>query len=235
MNRKRTKQSAEEIEETRVEKRRTDRETALEEWVPKTELGRKVMRGEIESIADIMKSGQKIKETEIVDRLIPELEDKLVDFTKTAKVRRAGRMFRFRASVIVGDKNRYIGLGIAKDAERWPAINKATRKAKLNLVGIRKGCGSWECGCGSPHSVPFKITGNSGSVEVTLLPAPRGTGLVVGGNIKEVLRFVGIEDVWSKTRGNTSTTLNFVAATIDALSKTTKMKVSEDLKRTLKG
>ncbi len=235
MNGRRRKQSAEEIAEAKIEKRRTDRETALEEWVPKTELGKKVMGGEIESIADIMKTGQKIKETEIVDKLIPELEDKLVDFTKTAKVRRAGRMFQFRASVIVGDKNKYIGLGTAKDTEKWPAINKATKKAKLNLVGIRKGCGSWECGCGSAHSVPFKITGNSGSIEVTLLPAPRGTGLVVGDHIKEVLRFVGVQDVWSKTKGNTSTTLNFVTAAIDALSKTTKMKVSDDLKRTLKG
>ena len=120
-------------------------------------------------------------------------------------------------------------MGTAKDKEKWPAIKKATNKAKLSLVRVRKGCGSWECTCGMPHSIPFQVKGKCASVRITLKPAPKGVGLVAGDNIKQVLEFVGIKDVWSETRGSTATKLNFVRATIDALSKTTGMKASEEM------
>ena len=62
-----------------------------------------------------------------------------------------------------------------------------------------------------------------------MLPAPKGTGLVVGNNIKDVFEFAGITDVWSNTLGSTDTKLNFVSAAIDALGKTTRMKVSNEI------
>lgn len=211
--------------------RDAEKQRALESWVPKTPLGRKVKDSEITSLDDIFDKNMQILEPEIVDMLVPDLEEKMVELTKTAKVRRAGRQFGIRVSVLVGDKNAYLGLGTARDRERWPALRKATRNAKLSLIKARKGCGSWECVCGLGHTVPFKVTGKSSSIRVTLLPAPRGTGLVAGDNIKDVLRFVGIQDVWCKTSGNTGTTLNFVAAAVDALSKTAKMRLSDEVKR----
>ncbi len=204
-----------------------ERERALAGWVPVTETGKVVRNEEITSLDEIFDKNLKILEPEIVDYLIAELEENVIDFKKTAKVRRAGRQFSFRASVLIGDKNSYVGLGTAKDKERWPAIRKATKNAKLNLVKIKKGCGSWECTCGTGHSVPFKVEGKSSSVRVILLPAPKGTGLVVGDNIKDVFRFVGITDVWSKTYGNTGSKLDFVKAAIDALANTTKIKTGE--------
>src|SRR3989339_668559 len=169
-----------------------EKQKLLELWVPKTALGKKAKNGELGSLDDLFSKNLKIMESEIVDVLVPNMQEKQVDFKKTAKVRRSGRRFSFRASVIVGDMNKYIGLGMAKDKERWPSLNKATRKAKLNLIRVRKGCGSWECLCNGFHSVPFKVEGRSASVRVTLLPAPKGTGLVAGDAVKDVLRFVGI-------------------------------------------
>lgn len=223
-----------EVERILTEKARRS-QMEVEKWVPKTELGRMVKNGEITSMEQIEEHNMKIMEPEIIDMLMPDLQEKLVDFKKTTKVKRAGRQFSFRISVLVGDNNQYVGLGTAKDRERLPAIKKATRRAKLNLVKVRKGCGSWECVCGTHHSVPFKVEGKKASVRVSLLPAPKGTGLVVGDNIKDVMQFVGISDVWSHSRGNAPTKLNFVAAAVDALSKTTKMKLSKDLERKTTG
>jgi small subunit ribosomal protein S5 len=141
----------------------------------------------------------------------------------------AGRRYSFSAGVIVGNRNGFIGLGTAKDRERLAAIKKAARKARLNLVKIRRGCGSWECTCGTQHSVPFKVEGKSASVRVILMPAPRGTGLCAGKNIQKTLELAGIKDVWVKTRGATDTTLNFVRATIDALKKTMNPKLSNEI------
>jgi small subunit ribosomal protein S5 len=201
------------------------------EWIPKTLLGKKVKSGEISSINQVIESKLPLLEPEIIDYLLPDLKEKMVEFKKTTKVRRAGRQFSFRATVLVGDENEFVGVGTGKHKEKWPAVRKATRRAKLNLVKVRKGCGSWECTCGTGHSIPFKVNGKSSSVRIELIPAPKGTGLVVGDNIKDVFNFVGIKDVWSKTRGSTSTKLNFIRATINALSKTTSMKVSEEIRK----
>ena len=69
-----------------------------------------------------------------------------------------------------------------------PARDKAIRKAKLNLMKIKRCCGSFDCSCNELHSIPFKVTGKSGSVRVTLIPAPQGTGLVVADELKKVLQ-----------------------------------------------
>ncbi len=225
----RKRQKREVVPDTIID--RAEKEKQAVEWVPGTEIGKLVKNGEITSLEELFDKNFVIMEPEIVDFLIPEIMEKLVAFKKTSKVRRAGRMFAFRASVLIGDGNQFIGLGTASGKERWPAIRKATKKAKLNLIRVRKGCGSWQCTCGTGHSVPFKTEGKSSSIRIELLPAPKGTGLVVGDNIKDVLRYVGIQDVWSKSRGSTSTTLDFVSATVNALSNTVKMRISEDIKR----
>ncbi len=205
-------------------------ESAIKEWVPKTELGRQVFEGKIKSLEEILLSNRKIMEPEIVDYLEPNLETIIIEIRKTAQVIKAGRKFSFRAAVLVGNKKGIVGLGTAKDREKWPAVRKATKNAKLNLILVKRGCGSWECACNEEHSIPFKVTGRAASVKVTLMPAPRGTGLVAGNTAKAVLELAGIKDVWSRTKGNTSSRINFARACIDALRKTTKQKIVEELK-----
>jgi len=205
------------------------KERMLENWIPKTELGKKVKAGNVKTLEEIFASNAKILEPEIVDSLIS-LEEKLVEVKKTTRVVRAGRKFSFRVTVLVGDRNKFLGVGTAKDVEKWPAVRKAARNAKLNLVEVRRGSGSWEAASTTDdNSVPFKVEGKGASVRVTLVPAPKGIGLVAGNNVKDVLAFAGIRDVWCKTKGNSPTMLNFVRATIDALSKTTRMKLSNDM------
>jgi len=216
--------------ESRREQDEKNKEAMLTNWVPKTSLGKKVKNGEITSIDEIFEKNISILEPEIVDYLV-EMQEEIIDIKKTSRVVRAGRKFAFRTSVLIGNKNGLVGLGTAKDTDKWPAIDKAKRKARLNLVRIKRGCGSWECPCNDQHSVPFKVEGKCASVRVTLIPAPKGIGLVAGDNIKKVLEFAGIQDVWSNTSGATKTTINFAIAAIDALSKTAKMRISEDISK----
>jgi len=213
--------------------RKFEKRNSVEDWVPKTEAGKLVKKEEIKSLDEFFSRGLRIMEPEIVDALIPEIKDKMVDFKKTTRVTRQGRNFSFRAAVLVGDGESYIGLGTAKDKEKFPAINKATRNAKLNMKKVVKGCGSWECRCKESHSVPFNVEGKSSSVRVNLIPAPKGTGLVVGENIKDVMRFAGIKDVWSKTYGNTKSTLDFVSAAVDSLVATSRVRLSGDIQNKL--
>ncbi len=218
----------ERTEEEKSELEAKKRKERLAEWTPRTELGKKVMGGEIDSFEKMSETSLPLLEPEVIDYLLPSLEEKLVEFRKTTRVTRQGRNFSFRASVLVGDGRRHVGIGTAKDKEKWPAIRKATAKAKMNMVSVNKGCGSWECTCTAGHSIPFKVSGKCASVRVSLFPAPNGTGLVIGHNIKDVLRLAGITDVWSKTRGSSGTKLNFVRATINALKNTGKLRASEE-------
>ena len=213
-------------------RREEEKQKELEEWIPRTALGKKVLNGEIKSLEEILESSTPILEPQIADYLAS-LEEKTIDVQKTTRVVRAGRKFSFRVSVLVGNRNGIVGIGTAKDKEKWPAVKKAARNAKLNLVLVKRGCGSWQCPCSDPHSVPFKVKGKNASVRVTLFPAPKGIGLVAGDNIKPVLGFAGIKDVWSKTRGATDTTLNFARACIDALAGASKVKYSEEMEKKL--
>ena len=220
-------------EKEKIAREIAQREQMLENWVPKTKLGRQVKAGKISNIDEVLDKGTRILEPQIVDSLV-ELKEELVEVAKTTRVVRAGRKFSFRATMMVGDKNGHIGLGTGKDTERYPAIEKATRAAKLNLKKIYLGSGSWEeQPTEDKHSVPFKVVGKQGGVKVTLMPSPKGTGLVVGKNIRKVMEFAGVQNVWSKARGSSATKLNFVKAAINALEQTGNVKVSDDIEKKL--
>ncbi len=193
---------------------------SLEDWQPRTLTGRLVKEGKITSIEQIFRMNLPILEPEIVDFLLPGLEHEVIDVSIVQKMTDAGRITRFRAVVVVGNRNGYVGLGKGKARQFRFAIEKALRNAKLNIIPVRRGCGSWECTCGEPHSVPFTVRGKSGSVEVILKPAPKGTGLVAGDVAKTVLRLAGISDVWTFTKGETRTSYNFARATYLALRNT---------------
>lgn len=232
-DRRKTKEELEEGIQAKIAKELSQKEKELNDWVPKTQLGKLVKVGKINNMDEIFEKGYKIREPEIVDSLL-QIEDEVVDTAKTTRVVRAGRKFSFRVTVIVGDKNGYIGVGTGKDVDRFPAINKAKRDAKLNLIKIHRGSGSWEeQPTEDKHSIPFKVIGSSGSVRVTLMPAPKGTGLAVGKNIESVMKLAGIKNIWGKAKGNSANKLNFVRAAINALSKTGQFKLSKDIERKL--
>lgn len=212
--------------------REEEREEILADWNPKTELGKKVLEGKIKSIDEILDKGLKIKESEIADALIVNLKKELIliggrsgkgggiqrtPVKITTKMHRSGRRFTTSAFVVVGNEDGVIGFGKAKGTEGGIAINKATAKAKLNLIKIKRGCGSWECGCGETHSIPFKTEGKSGSVKVVLMPAPKGVGLVVNDEVKKILELAGVKDVWMNSYGATTTRYNLVKAVFNAL------------------
>jgi len=189
-------------------------------WEPRTELGRLVKEGKIRTIDEIFANNHIIKEPEIVDVLLPGLRQELLNVNLVQRQTHAGERNQFQAVVAVGNEDGYVGVGIGKARQVRQAIEKAARVAKLNLVPVRRGCGSWRCSCDEPHSVPFVVRGRSGSVEVTLIPAPKGVGLVAGDVAKAVLRLAGVKDVWTRTRGETRTTLNFALAVYNALRNT---------------
>ena len=196
------------------------------EWEPKTKLGKMVKNGELTDISEIFKEGIPVMESEIVDILLPDLEEDVIDINLVQRMHKSGRRVKFRATVAVGNNNGYIGLGKGKAKEVGPAIRKAITDAKLNLIQIRRGCGSWECGCKLPHSVPFEVGGTAGSVRVTLLPAPNGIGLAAGDVGKKILKLAGIKDVWSQTKGQTQSTINSAKATFGALRQTSLTKIT---------
>lgn len=208
--------------------------TALEKWQPKTGLGKEVFEGKISDIEEILNSGKKIKEPEIVDKLLPNLKSEVILIGKrstkggsgqripikiTATMHKSGRRFKATAFSVVGNEDGIVGIGKGSAPEPRDAITKAIRRAKLNLIKVKRGCGSWECGCGGEHSIPFKVEGKSGSVRVILMPAPKGVGLVADDESKKILRLAGIKDVWVKTFGKTSTRMNLISAIYDALRR----------------
>jgi len=200
-------------------------ESGQAEWAPQTRLGKLVKEGQVTTMSEAIESGLPIRESQIVDALLPEIRDEVLDINMVQRMTDSGRRVKFRATVIVGNGDGFIGIGEGKDVQVGIAIRKAIDNAKMHVVGIKRGCGSWECGCGLGHTVPFSVQGKAGSVKVELKPAPRGLGLASGGTARKVLEIAGIKDVWARAEGETRTTLNFAKATYNALIKTTTMKV----------
>ncbi len=192
-------------------------------WKPRTKLGRLVVEGKITSIEEVFMQGYQIKEPEIVDILLPELKSEILDVTIVQRQTEAGERTRFKSIVAVGNEDGYVGVGVGKAKHVRTSIEKAIKDAKLNLIPVRRGCGSWECRCDRPHSLPFRVEGKCGSVRVILLPGPRGLGLVAGETAKIILRLAGIKDCWSRTFGQTSTVQSFAFAVYNALKQTYKM------------
>jgi len=202
---------------------------ALRSWQPRTRLGRMVMNGEILTYEQALATGYPIREVEIVDALLPEMEDDVLSVNMIQRMTDSGRRVRFNVLCAVGNKDGYVGLSVCKGKEVASTIQKAITQAKLNLVPVLRGNGSWESAEGPGNSIPFKSTGRSGSTRVTLLPAPSGKGLVIGDYGRRVLTLAGVEDVWSRSSGQTRSTINFARATYNALEELSKTKVSDQV------
>ena len=134
---------------------------------------------------------------------------------------------------MVGDKNGHVGIGLGKAKETVPAREKAVRKAKLNVIKIRRACGSWQCDCKEPHTIPFAVEGKCGSVIIKLIPAPKGKGLCVHSEVAKILEMAGIKDIWSKTRGQAKNRVNLISACEKALKQLSIVKVQSRLEKEL--
>ncbi len=191
-----------------------------EDWTPKTKLGELVKQGLI-TLEKIFQNNLVVKEKEIINILLPQLNESVVKISMVQLMTASGQRSKFKAVVLVGSDG-FIGTASCKAREVGPAIRKGIDRAKLAVVPILRGCGSKECGCGGIHSIPFKTSGKCGSVRIQLIPAPLGVGLACADKVKQVLRLCGIEDIWSKTFGDTRTSENLVKATVNALKNAHK-------------
>ena len=165
----------------------------------------------------------KIQDIQIVEMLVPGLEETVLNVKRVQRQTDAGRKTTFAAIAVVGNRNGIVGLGQGRDVGMGTAIRVAITNAKLNIIPVKRGSGTWEDNTTEPHSIPFAVSGRCSSVRVKLMPAPRGTGLVCGENAKKVLRLAGIKDVWSRTTGDTRTVVNYAKATFEALKQTYKI------------
>lgn len=212
------------------------------DWTPKTSLGRDVVNGTITHIDQILDNGLVILEDQITESLL-QLDSELLMvgqakgkfgggqrrvFRQTQKKTREGNKPKFTTMAVVGNKDGYVGLGFGKSKETVPAREKAIKQAKLNVFKISRGAGSWESNSKEPTSIPFSVTGKCGSVQITLMPAPKGKGLCVEKECQKILELAGIKDVWSKTQGQTKNKINLIKACESALKKLVSTKVRDD-------
>lgn len=207
-------------------------------WKPKTKLGKMVANGQITRIEEAMESDYKIMEDEIVDQLT-DLDEEVILIggtpgkgggkrrtvsKRTARMHKSGERYSTKAMSVLGNRRNVIGIGEGGANDTRAAIEDANRKAKLNLIQVSQGCGSWECACGTEHTVPFEVVGSSGSVTVEIKPAPKGIGLACSDELKKMFELAGYQDVWVNARGTTRTRENLMKAAFNALKKINEYK-----------
>lgn len=193
-------------------------------WNPRTKIGKQVKSGEVKSLEEIFARGKPVKEVEIVDALIPNMEDKVLEIISVQRMTKNNRKQKFRVTVVVGDRNGHVGVGSGKDVEVRPAIETAIKDAKKNVISVNLGCGSWECDCGTRHSLPLQTSAKCGSSQIILKPAPRGVAIVASETVKSVLELAGIKDIWTFSKGRTRDVYNTAVATHMALKKISELK-----------
>ncbi|ELZ08615.1 30S ribosomal protein S5P [Halovivax asiaticus JCM 14624] len=194
-------------------------------WEPVTRLGRKVQEGEIDTMSAALDSGLPLKEPELVDQLLPGLDDEVLDINMVQRMTDSGRRVKFRCVVTVGDRNGFVGYAEGRDDQVGSAIQKAIEIAKLNIIEVPRGSGSWEDRSDRPHSLTHRTSGKAGSVEVDVIPAPEGLGLAASDTVRAVLELAGIENAWTQSHGNTRTTVNLAKATFNALENASQSRM----------
>ncbi|KAI5173085.1 small subunit ribosomal protein S2e [Nematocida sp. LUAm3] len=193
------------------------RQKEEKKWIPKTSLGILVEKGKV-TLSDIYTNSYRIQEPEIIDFLVgSSLKSDVLCTNSVQKQTKAGQRLRMKATVIVGDGKGSIGLGIKSAKDVRSAIEKATEEAKCNMQPID--FGFWDRAIGAPHTVKVKGSGKCGSVNITLTPAPKGTGIIAATIPKRIFQMAGIKDIFSASAGRTSASENFAKATFYALQK----------------
>ncbi|MDD5552005.1 MAG: 30S ribosomal protein S5 [Candidatus Pacebacteria bacterium] len=145
-----------------------------------------------------------------------EFESRLLDIARVTRVTAGGRAFRFRATIAVGNKNGKVGVGVAKGRDVSQAIEKATKKAKKDLLDVEI----------ENETIPFDITIKYQGAKILLKPQKKGRGIVAGGVVRVICDLAGIENVTGKLLSKTNNKINIARATLKALEKIKKIKKS---------
>ncbi len=142
----------------------------------------------------------------IIDASKLDLKETIVNIRRVAKTVKGGRNMRFSFTVVVGDGNGYVGVGLGKAQEIPEAVRKATEDAKKNLIYVPT----------VGTTIPHRNIGVFGAGRVLLMPAAQGTGVIAGSSVRTVLEAAGIKDVRAKSIGS-SNTGNMAYATLEGL------------------
>jgi small subunit ribosomal protein S5 len=135
-----------------------------------------------------------------------ELDERVVDITRVAKVLKGGRRFGFRAVVVVGDNNGQVGVGIGKARSVPDAIRKGSARARRDMESVPL----------AGATIPHEVVGEHGGAKVLLRPASRGTGVIAGGGVRAVVEAAGVKDILSKSLGSANA-LNVILATLEGM------------------
>ena len=138
-----------------------------------------------------------------------EFESKLLDLARVSHTRAGGRKMRFRAVIVIGNKEGKVGVGVATGADVALAVEKATRLSKKYLISVPI----------VNDTIPHEVTSKAGAAQVLLRPQRKGRGLVAGGTVRVICNLAGIKNISSKILGRTGNKLNNARATIKALKK----------------
>lgn len=149
---------------------------------------------------------------------LPEFEEKVISIDRVTRVVKGGRRMRFRATVVVGNKQGRVGVGVEKGNEVMTAVQKAVTSAKKNMIDVTI----------VGTTIGHEVSGRKGGAYVFLKPASEGTGVIAGGAVRAVLETAGVRDILSKMIGSNSK-INNAYATILALSSQ-KVKQVEEVK-----
>ena len=146
-----------------------------------------------------------------------DLEERVIEIRRVAKVVKGGRNFRFAALVVVGDSNGHVGIGSGKAMEVPDAIRKAVEDAKKNLITVPR----------VGTTIPHEVVGHFGAGKILIIPAQEGTGVLAGGPVRAVLELAGVSDVRAKSTGSNNPR-NMVNATMAGLKD---IKTAESIAR----
>jgi len=162
------------------------------------------------------------------ERFKPEFAQKVIDISRVTRVVSGGRRFSFRVSIVIGNKNGSVGVGLGKSSDTSSAIEKSVRNAKRNMVSI---------GRTKTNSIPYQVDAKYGTAKVLIMPAP-GRGLVAGSSVRNVLELAGVTDISAKIISRSKNKLNNARVAVKALSEfekigvvPTKLGAEQDKKR----
>ncbi|EKE16133.1 MAG: 30S ribosomal protein S5 [uncultured bacterium] len=148
----------------------------------------------------------------------PEFEQKLLDLARVTRVVKGGRRFRFRATLVIGDRKGRVGVGVAKGTDVSDSIQKAYNDAKKNIINVKL----------NGNTITHDVIKKLGSAKVLLKPAAEGKGIIAGGAVRSVVDLAGIRDIVSKSLG-CSNKLNVARATIEALKELKDPRIKQEV------